>query len=194
MYAIKQAMLLAGALPLADITIYYMDIRTFGKGYEQFYQTARAMGIEFVKAKVARIDEQPDGDLRLRIEKVEEDGSVAEPLHDLVVLSVGMQPGTDPRSFVGVDLDADGFVASPDPKLDTTRTSVPGLFATGTAISPKDIVDSIVEASAAAARVDAWLSAAQGAAARKHKPLVSVREMTREELAVAGALEEAHHG
>ncbi len=194
MYAIKQAMLLAGALPLADITIYYMDIRTFGKGYEQFYQTARAMGIEFVKAKVARIDEQPDGDLRLRIERLEEDGSVAEPLHDLVVLSVGMQPGTDPRSFVGVDLDADGFIASPDPKLDTTRTSVPGLFATGTAISPKDIVDSIVEASAAAARVDAWLSRAQGATARRHTPLVSVREMTREELAVAGVLEEAHHG
>ena len=61
MYAIKQAMLLSGSLPLADITIYYMDIRAFGKGYEQFYQTARAMGIEFVKAKVARIDEQPDG-------------------------------------------------------------------------------------------------------------------------------------
>ena len=49
MYAIKQAMLLNGALPLADITIYYMDIRTFGKGYEQFYQNAQAMGIEFVR-------------------------------------------------------------------------------------------------------------------------------------------------
>ncbi len=49
MYAIKQAMLLSGTLPLADITIYYMDIRTFGKGYEQFYQNAQAMGIQFVK-------------------------------------------------------------------------------------------------------------------------------------------------
>jgi heterodisulfide reductase subunit A-like polyferredoxin len=125
---------------------------------------------------------------------MEEDGSVAGPLHDLVVLSVGMQPGTDPRDFVGVDLDADGFIASPDPKLDTTRTSVPGLFATGTAISPKDIVDTVVEASAAAARVDAWLSATQGATARRRQPLMSVREMTREELAVAGVLEEAHHG
>ena len=64
MYAIKQAMLLSGALPLADITIYYMDIRAFGKGYEQFYQNAQAMGIEFVKGKVARITRgrrrQPD--------------------------------------------------------------------------------------------------------------------------------------
>jgi heterodisulfide reductase subunit A len=194
MYAIKQAMLLAGALPLADITIYYMDIRTFGKGYEQFYQTARAMGIEFVKAKVARIDEQPDGDLQLRIERIEGDGSVDEPLHDLVVLSVGMLPGTDPRSFVGVDLDTDGFIAPTDPKLDTTRTSVPGLFATGTAIGPKDIVDSVVEASAAAAKVEAYLIRSLGARSQKANPLVSVREMGPDELAAAGALEAAHHG
>ena len=53
MYAIKQAMLLSGALPLADIAIYYLDIRAFGKGYEQFYQNAKAMGIEFIKGKVA---------------------------------------------------------------------------------------------------------------------------------------------
>jgi heterodisulfide reductase subunit A len=194
MYAIKQAMLLSGALPLADITVYYMDIRAFGKGYEQFYQTARAMGIEFVKAKVARIDELPDGDLRLRIERIEEDGAVAEPVHDLVVLSVGMQPGADPRSFVGVDLDADGFVASPDPKLDVTQTTLPGLFAAGTAISPKDIVDSVVEASAAAARVDAYLAERRGSRPRARQPLLSVREMSRAELETAGVLEEAHHG
>jgi heterodisulfide reductase subunit A len=193
MYAIKQAMLLSGALPLADITIYYMDIRAFGKGYEQFYQTARAMGIEFVKAKVARIDEGDDGDLRLRIERMEGDGSVDEPVHDLVVLSVGMQPGTDPRSFVAVDLDRHGFVAPADPKLDTTRTSVPGLFATGTAIGPKDIVDSVVEASAAAARVESFLSATVGARVQQAEPLVSVREMGPAELAEAGALEKAHH-
>ena len=194
MYAIKQAMLLSGALPLADITIYYMDIRAFGKGYEQFFQTARAMGIEFVKAKVARIDEEADGDLKLRIERMEGDGSVDEPLHDLVVLSVGMLPGTDPRSFVGVDLDADGFIAPADPKLDTTRTRMPGLFATGTAIGPKDIVDSVVEASAAAAKVEGYLASTTGARTQKAKPLVSVREMSRDQLAAAGVLEEVHHG
>ena len=53
MYAIKQAMLLSGSLPLADITVYYMDIRAFGKGYEEFFQNAMAMGIQFVKGKVA---------------------------------------------------------------------------------------------------------------------------------------------
>ncbi len=63
MYAIKQAMLLSGALPLADLTIYYMDIRAFGKNYEQFYQNAKAMGIEFVKAKVARMDPAENGNV-----------------------------------------------------------------------------------------------------------------------------------
>jgi heterodisulfide reductase subunit A len=194
MYAIKQAMLLSGSLPLADITIYYMDIRAFGKGYEQFYQTARAMGIEFVKAKVARIDEQTGGDLRLRVERMEGDGTVDEPVHDLVVLSVGMQPGTDPRSFVGVDLDKQGFIRPAEPKLDVTRTSVEGLFATGTAIAPKDIVDSVVESSAAAAKVEAYLASRGRTRPQPAQPLVSVSEMRPEQLAVAGAIEEAHHG
>ncbi len=157
MYAIKQAMLLSGALPLADVTIYYMDIRTFGKGYEEFYQTARAMGIAFVKAKVARITERPDGDLDVRVELQEEDGRVADVAHDLVVLSVGMQPGDDVRRFSTVGTDAYGFVRSADPALDVTGTDVPGLFAAGTALAPKDIVDTIAEASAVAIRVAAYL-------------------------------------
>ena len=157
MYAIKQSMLLSGSLPLADITVYYMDIRAFGKGYEQFYQTARSMGINFVKAKVARIDEEANGDLRLRVEMIEDDGKVAEPIHDLVVLSVGLRPGDDLRRFVGIDLDQYGFVASPEPKLDATLTTLPGVVAAGTALGPKDIVDSIAEASAAATRVAVYL-------------------------------------
>ena len=157
MYAIKQSMLLSGSLPLADITVYYMDIRAFGKGYEQFYQTARAMGINFVKAKVARIDEQANGDLQLRVEMIEQDGRVAEASHDLVVLSVGLRPGDDPRRFLGVELDQYGFVASPDPKLDATLTSLPGVVAAGAVLGPKDIVDSIVEASAAATKVATYL-------------------------------------
>jgi len=68
MYAIKQAMLLSGSLPLVDITIYYMDIRAFGKGFEQFYQSAKAMGIEFVKAKVAKITEDEQQNPIVRIE------------------------------------------------------------------------------------------------------------------------------
>ena len=125
---------------------------------------------------------------------MEGDGSVDEPAHDLVVLSVGMRPGTDPRSFVGVDLDRDGFIASADPKLDATRTSIPGLYATGTAISPKDIVDTVVEASAAAAKVEGYLARTIGARPQQAQPLVSVAEMAPAQLAAAGAIEETHHG
>ena len=56
-YTIISTWIFVGALPLAEVTIYYMDIRTFGKGYEQFYQNAKAMGVEFVRGQVANIRE-----------------------------------------------------------------------------------------------------------------------------------------
>ena len=192
MYAIKQAMLLSGALPMADITIYYMDIRTFGKGYEQFYQTARSMGINFVKAKVARIDEQAEGDLTLRVEMIEEDGRVVDAPHDLVVLSVGMQPGDDPRRFINVDLDLDKFIATPEPKLDATLTSLPGVVAAGTALGPKDIVDTVVEASAAATKVALYLGPPALALADQTNLHVELRELSAAEAVVAAGLVEVH--
>ena len=192
MYAIKQAMLLSGALPMADITIYYMDIRTFGKGYEQFYQTARSMGINFVKAKVARIDEQAEGDLTLRVEMIEEDGRVVDAPHDLVVLSVGMQPGDDPRRFINVDLDLDKFIATPEPKLDATLTSLPGVVAAGTALGPKDIVDTVVEASAAATKVALYLGPPALALADQTNLHVELRELSAAEAVVAAGLTEVH--
>jgi heterodisulfide reductase subunit A2 len=193
MYAVKQSMLLSGSLPLADITVYYMDIRAFGKGYEQFFQTARAMGVSFVKAKVARIAEVANGDLALRIERMEEDGRVEEVTHDLVVLSVGVLPGAEASRFAPVELDRHGFVRSVEPKLDATLTSVPGIFAAGTAIGPKDIVDTVVEAGAAAARLAQHLGRPSGAGdGRGTTVSVEVREMGRAELQAAGALAELH--
>ena len=97
MYAIKQAMLLSGALPIADITIYYMDIRAFGKGYEQFYQNARAMGINFVRGKVARIEPTDLDDLTVHVEVTEEGGGPRQQHHDLVVLGAGHDPAVDAR-------------------------------------------------------------------------------------------------
>jgi hypothetical protein len=92
MYSLKQAQLLMGALPLADITIYYIDIRSYGKGYEEFYQQAKGMGVYFVKGKVARIEETADQDLLVHYEDIEGDGGMKQARHDLVVLSVGMLP------------------------------------------------------------------------------------------------------
>lgn len=157
MYAIKQAMLISGALPLADITIYYMDIRAFGKGYEQFYQNAKAMGVEFVKGKVARITEDENQNPVLRVELIEEGSQVVERTHDLVVLSVGMLPGFDPQQTFGVPIAKDGFVKIPSANLSPCLTDQPGIFVTGTAISPMDIVDSIMMASSAASETAAYL-------------------------------------
>jgi heterodisulfide reductase subunit A len=170
MYAIKQAMLLSGTLPLADITIYYMDIRTFGKGYEQFYQTAKAMGIEFVKGKIAKITEDEDRNAIVRVELIDEGSQVVERTHDLVVLAVGMLPGYNPQPLYGVPVAGDGFVQTPSPNISPTVTDRPGIFASGTAAGPMDIVDSIVMAGAAAAEAAAYLEG--------HRKQVSVSDLT----------------
>ncbi len=166
MYAVKQAMLLSGALPMADITIYYMDIRTFGKGYEQFYQNAKAMGIEFVKAKVAKITEDEEHNPIVRVEVMEEGSRVEERKHDLVVLSVGMLPGYDPRQVFDVPIAEDGFIKTIAPNISPALTPRAGIFATGAAAGPMDIVDSIVMAGAAAAEAAAYLEAHNGRATR----------------------------
>jgi heterodisulfide reductase subunit A len=165
MYAIKQAMLLSGALPLADITIYYMDIRAFGKGYEQFYQNALAMGIQFVKAKVASISPREDGNVVVHYEGQGADGGVTSATHDLAVLSLGMIPGWNPSGQCAVSTGADGFVKTVMPKIAPTLTDMEGVFVAGVAAGPKDIVDSIAEAGAAAMEAAKYLTASRRAVA-----------------------------
>ncbi len=156
MYAIKQAMLLSGSLPLADIAIYYMDIRAFGKGYEQFYQNAKAMGIEFVKGKVASISEDENGSVALRYEAQNGEG-VTTADHDLVVLSLGMTPGWNPQGICPVSADSDQFIKTIQPKLAPTLTDMEGVFVAGAAAGPKDIVDTITESGAAAIEAAKYL-------------------------------------
>jgi heterodisulfide reductase subunit A len=171
MYAIKQAMLLSGALPLADITIYYMDIRTFGKGYEQFYQNARAMGVEFVKGKVARINEDETHNPTVRVELIDEGSRVVERQHDLVVLSAGMVPAYNPEKLYGVPVaGGDGFVNTPAANLSPSVTDRAGIFVTGAAAGPMDIVDSIVLAGAAAAETAAYLEERRRSIASNGRP------------------------
>jgi heterodisulfide reductase subunit A len=159
MYAIKQAMLLSGALPFADITIYYMDIRAFGKGYEEFYRSAQAMGIEFIKGKVARLSENADQGVTVRVERIDQFGQVEERAHDLVVLSLGLRPAADLSRLLALETGSDGFVNVPHPQDAPCRSSVDGIFVAGTATGPKDIVDTIVEAGAAAAEASLYLRA-----------------------------------
>ena len=170
MYSIKQAMLLSGSLPTADLTIYYMDIRAFGKGYEQFYQNAKAMGINFVKGKVARVNPADGGDLTLRVELEEDGGRVAENRHDLVILASGIMPGLETPASLGAEKAADGFVSRPDPAR-PAWTGSEGVFVAGIAAGPKDIVDTIVEAGAAAMEASRYLSSRRPAAKRPEPAL-----------------------
>jgi len=161
MYSIKQAQLLMGALPMADITIYYMDIRAFGKGYEEFFMQSKSMGVNFVKGKVAKITENENkkGDLILRYEDVTK-GVVKEAKHDLVVLSVGVLPNKEiPQLFTNqvLELDAFNFVKQTDELVSPALTSIKGVFVAGAASGPKDIPDSILSAGCAATEVAGYL-------------------------------------
>ena len=159
MYSIKQAQLLMGALPMADISIYYLHIRAFGKGFEEFYQQARAMDVEFIKGKIGRINEKENGDLILRYEDIEE-GVVKEAEHDLVVLSVGILPDMLSSGLFAnqqLELDPFNFVKQVDELSNPARTSIDGVFVAGAASGPMDIPDSISSAGAASSETAAYL-------------------------------------
>jgi heterodisulfide reductase subunit A len=161
MYALKQAIMIKHQRHETEITIYHMDIRAFGKGYEQFYRRAMAEGIHIVKAKVAKITEAEDRDLILRVELIDEGGRVAEIRHDLVVLSLGTIPGWRPDGRVPVKADPDGFLEIQDQVTHPVNSPVEGIFVAGVATGPKDIPDAIVEAGAAAMEAAMYLHRTQ---------------------------------
>jgi heterodisulfide reductase subunit A len=160
MYSIKQNQLLMGALPLADVTVHYMDIRAPGKRYDEFYEQAKAMGATYIKGRVADVREQPDGDVVLRYEDIEGDGRIREAEYDLVVLAVGVLPNRDAEQLFEVgelELDPWHYVAEPEEDVNPGQTNIPGVFVAGAASGAKDIADSILHAGAAVAQVAAHL-------------------------------------
>jgi heterodisulfide reductase subunit A-like polyferredoxin len=160
MYSLKQAQLLMGALPLADITIYYIDIRSFGKGYEEFYQQARGMGIYFTRGKVARIEETAEQDLVVHYEDIEGDGGLKTAKHDLVVLSVGMLPAQGALNLFQpgkLETDKYSYIKEFDEDLEPGKTSIDGVFVIGSGTAVRDIPDTILHSGAAAAQVAAYL-------------------------------------
>lgn len=159
MYSIKQAQLIMGALPMADVTLYYINIRSFGKGFEEFYDQAKGMGVNFIKGKVGKITENEKGNLILRYEDINEN-KLKEAEHDLVVLSVGVLANTDPLTFFPEgELKADrfNFVDQTESLSSPARTSIKGVFVAGTACGPMDIPDSILSAGSASSEATSYL-------------------------------------
>ena len=160
MYSIKQNQLIMGALPLADVTMHYMDMRAAGKRYDEFYQQARDMGAQYIKGRVSKIDELENGNLVVRYEDIENGGGIVEAEYDLVVLAVGIQPNREVEHLfqdAPLTLDEFFYVAEPSEELNPGQTNIPGVFVAGTASGAKDIVDTILHSGAAVAQVAAHL-------------------------------------
>lgn len=148
-----------GALPMADVTIYYINIRSFGKGFEEFYQQAKGMGVNFVKGKVGKISELENGNLILRYEDISE-GVVKEAEHDMVVLSVGAKSNPSVANIFQegrLKFDPYNFIAQSDLMGSPSKTSIEGVFVAGTAIGPMDIPDSILYAGSASSDAISYL-------------------------------------
>ena len=159
MYSIKQAQLLMGSLPMADVTIYYINIRSFGKGFEEFYEQAKGMGVKFIKGKIGKITEKGNGNLILRYEDINEN-KLKESEHDMVVLSVGVLPNTDTAEIFReekLEFDHLNFVGQKDPLASPAETNIKGVFVAGTASGPMDIPDSILSAGAASSEAMRYL-------------------------------------
>ena len=155
MYSMKNAQLCIDHEPDTEVTCYYMDIRSFGKGYEEFYKTSQEKyGIEFIRGRPAQIFENDDLTLTIRAEDTLL-GKVTEYTYDLVVLSVGLEHSAgsdDLRQTLGVSKSADGFYMEAHPKLRPVDTLTDGVYIAGVAQGPKDIPDSVAQGSAAASR------------------------------------------
>ncbi|UUX92002.1 CoB--CoM heterodisulfide reductase iron-sulfur subunit A family protein [Methanoplanus endosymbiosus] len=152
MYAIKNAILLKEKDRSLDIKMLYMDIRAYGKGYEEYYERAKELGIEFIRGIPGEIIDDPKGEITIPVENTET-GEILNLNPDLAILSVGMQPAKGAErlaDILGLKKDESGFFASPDLKLNPVTSNRPGIYIAGTALSPKDIPDSVMQGEAAA--------------------------------------------
>ncbi len=160
MYATKEAQLIKEHVHGTDVTIYYMDLRAFGKGFEEFYQRAKKeFKIKYVKGRVAEIIEDPQTkNLFIRAENIESGEPVEEEV-DMVVLSTGLVPAATNalEKALPIPVGDDGFFVTANPKVDPVTTSLEGVFTAGVAEGPKDIPDSVGQASAAAMKASIFL-------------------------------------
>jgi heterodisulfide reductase subunit A len=147
----KQAHLAHDRLPNAEITVFYIDVRAFGKGFEEFYDRVRNEGVLYRRGNPSEIIQRGD-----RVVVRAEDTLIGEQVEveaDLVVLAVGMLPRSDAAELsktVNISRGLDGWFMEAHPKLRTVESSVPGIFLAGCSQGPKDIPDTVAHAKAAA--------------------------------------------
>jgi len=164
MYALKYAHLIKEKTD-AEVYDYYIDMRCFGKGYEEFYQRLSEEGVNFIRGKVGEVTDQAISDEEKgKLVVVAEDtllGSMIRVPVDMVILCVAIEPQSNVGSIarlINISRSADGFFLEKHPKLDPVATTTDGVFVAGCCQGPKDIPDTVAQASAAAARVLALIS------------------------------------
>ncbi len=152
MYTAKQAHLVKDKIPDARVRVYYMDVRAFGKGFEEFYDRVRREGIRYVRGNPSEIFRRGNK-LVIKVE----DTLTATPLEDevdLVVLAVGLEPRRDARKIIELlrlSQSPDRFFLEAHPKLRPVDTATDGVYLAGCCQGPKDIPDTVAQAKGAAA-------------------------------------------
>ncbi len=175
-YAIKQAMMAKDHVKGLEVAIYFMDMRTFGKDFERYYERAKDLGIKFRRCRVHSLEPVKDSD-DVYFRYIDESGKQIETQYDMVVLSVGLctPPAAMELAYhAGVSLNENRFVQTTSfAPVSTTRS---GVFACGAFSGPKDIPQTVMEASAAAADATRMLAGARSSLTRtrEYPPEVEV--------------------
>jgi heterodisulfide reductase subunit A len=159
MYSVKHAFQLLDH-GVRDVTVLFMDLRAYGKGFDGFLERTRAEGAKFVRGRPSSV-RADNGHLRVRYEETDA-GRVRDEPFDMVVLATAVRPPDglpDLARVLGIELDQDGFIRGEERRAGLVATTRPGVYAAGCASGPKDIPDSVAEAGAAASLALAHLSA-----------------------------------
>ena len=180
MTATKEAIVSNEHIPGLETTIFYIDMRAFGKDFYRYYQRAKNVyGVQYVRSMISSV--MQNGPSKNLLLKFVDDGQVREKEFDLVVLSVGLKPSPGVAALcdkLGIATNKHGFCAiGSHTPVDTSR---PGVYVCGTMSGPKDIPQTVMEASAAAARAAQVLSPARGTLVDEWQPQPE-RDITNED-------------
>ena len=163
MYATKEAIIAMEHLGAGlECDIYFMDLRAYGKGFEQYYKRAKELGVQYIRCRIPKIAEIP-GTRNLSVTYLGDDEQKTSQEYDLLVLSVGMKPPDDVKALAerfGVELNEFGFCRTST--FEPAATSHPGIYVAGPFAEPKDIPETVTQASAAAAKALSLLKDAKG--------------------------------
>ena len=163
MYAIKEAIIAKEHVHFVKPTIFYMDIRAYGKGFDAYYERAKSEhGIRFIKCMVSKVREQFKTQ-NLLLSYLNEEGKIEEEEFDLVVLSVGTVPSkgvVEMAKRMGIELDSYGFCKTRP--FEPTSTSKAGIYVCGAFQAPKDIPETVSQASGAVADATGEIAASRG--------------------------------